>query len=86
MFEYASPAFIVRKKDGSERMVVDFRIINKETKNISFSVPIFHEFLETLAEGWIIELLDLAQGHLQVPLKQISRERLLLPTTKLVSL
>lgn len=38
--QFASPAFVVRKSDGTPRVVMDFRGINKITKLIPFPISI----------------------------------------------
>lgn len=73
--EYASPAFLVRKKDGSARMVVDYRRLNRMTKQISFPIPNFDDLIERLNGARYFVTLDLAQGYLQVPLTERAREK-----------
>lgn len=36
---YASLAFVVRKKDGSPRLVIDYRRLNAQTECIHFALP-----------------------------------------------
>ena len=73
--EYASPAFIIRKKDGSPRMVVDYRKLNKITKPINFPIPNFDDMLDKLNKAKFFITLDLALGYLQVPLSEAAREK-----------
>ena len=73
--EYASPAFIIRKKDGSPRMVVDYRKLNKITKSINFPIPNFDDMLQKLSKAKFLITLDLALGYLQVPLSEAGKEK-----------
>ena len=73
--EYASPCFIVRKKDGTPRMVVDYRPVYKQTKKLSFPIPNFDDMIEKLNGANLFITLDLAQGYLQVPLTERAKEK-----------
>ncbi|XP_023247769.1 uncharacterized protein LOC111643795 [Copidosoma floridanum] len=70
----ASPAFIVRKSDGSPRMVIDYRKLNKVTKLIHYPIPNFDDLLEKLTDTKVFAKLDLAQGYLQMPLSDESKD------------
>ena len=73
--EFASPAFLIRKKDGSGRMIVDFRKLNKVTKLVNFPIPDFDSFLQPISSAKYFITLDLAQGYLQIPLTQSAKEK-----------
>lgn len=73
--EFASPAFVVRKSDGSARMVVDYRRLNKITKTINYPIPDFDSLLERLSGAKLFITLDLAQGYLQIPLTESAKEK-----------
>ncbi|KAL7303301.1 hypothetical protein TKK_0004492 [Trichogramma kaykai] len=72
---FASPAFIVRKADGSPRMVVDYRRLNKITKSVSYPIPNFDDMLEQLNGAKFFIVLDLASGYLQIPLSGNAKEK-----------
>lgn len=72
---YASPAFIVRKKDGTPRMVVDYRKLNDNTVKIHFPLPSFDESLEYFHDSTLFITLDLASGYLQIPLSPEASEK-----------
>ena len=46
---YASPIVLVKKKDGSLRMCVDYRQLNSKTRKDSFPLPRIEESLDALA-------------------------------------
>uniref|UniRef100_A0ABD2W8I8 RNA-directed DNA polymerase n=1 Tax=Trichogramma kaykai TaxID=54128 RepID=A0ABD2W8I8_9HYME len=73
--KYASPAFIVRKKDGTPRMVVDYRRLNKVTKILPYPIPNFDDMIEKLNGAKFFITLDLAWGYLQVPLTERAKEK-----------
>ena len=72
---YASSAFIVRKRDGTGRMIVDFRRLNKITKTVPYPIPNFDDLLEKLNGAKYFITLDLACGYLQMPLSENAKEK-----------
>lgn len=42
--EFASPVFLARKKDGSPRLIPNYRKLNKITKEYNFPIPNFEDF------------------------------------------
>ncbi|KAL7292706.1 hypothetical protein TKK_0013829 [Trichogramma kaykai] len=80
--EYASPAFIVRKKDGTPRMVIDYRKLNKITKRVHFPIPNFEELLTKLNEAKFFITIDLAHGYLQMPLTENAKAKTAFITEK----
>ncbi|KAL2089536.1 hypothetical protein ACEWY4_014224 [Coilia grayii] len=48
---YASPIVLVRKKDGSLRMCVDYRQLNARTRRDAFPLPRIEESLDSLADS-----------------------------------
>ncbi|KAL7859568.1 hypothetical protein SRHO_G00147150 [Serrasalmus rhombeus] len=70
---YASPIVLVKKKDGSLRMCVDYRLLNAKTRKDAFPLPRIEESLDALSGArWFwpvvaqhLERLDLVLGWLQ---------------------
>ena len=72
--EWASPAFIVPKKEKGEwRLVVDCRGLNEQTKHDSYSLPLIDTILQKQQKKRIFTVLDLKHGYHQMPLHPDSR-------------
>ena len=72
---YASPVVLVKKKDGSLRICVDYRQLNKKTVKDAFPLPRIDESLEALSGSVYFSSLDLAHGYHQVVLDVDSRQK-----------
>lgn len=59
---YASPIVPVRKKDGSLRLCVDYRLLNGKTRKDTFPLPRIEETLDPLSGAQWFSTLDLASG------------------------
>ena len=67
--EWASPAFIVPKKEKGEwRLVVDYRGLNEQTEHDSYSLPLIDSILQKQQKSRIFTVLDLKHGYHQMPL------------------
>ena len=72
--EWASPAFIVPKKDKGEwRLVVDYRGLNEQTKHDSYSLPLIDSILQKQQKKRMFTVLDLKHGYHQMLLHEDSR-------------
>lgn len=72
---YASPIVLVRKKDGSLRMCVDYRQLNSKTRKDAFPLPRIEESLDALAGARWFSTIDLASGYNQVPVSEADRPK-----------
>ncbi|XP_031749277.1 uncharacterized protein LOC116407661 [Xenopus tropicalis] len=72
---YASPIVIVRKKDGSIRLCVDYRTLNRRTVPDQYTLPRIEETLEALNGSKWFTVMDLRSGYYQVPMASEDQEK-----------
>ena len=65
---YGAPILFVTKKDGSLRMVIDYRALNKITIRNRYPLPRIDDLLNQLQGAKYFSSMDLLSGYHQVPL------------------
>ncbi len=71
--EWSSPAFVVPKKNGKWRGVVDFRALNEATVGDSHPLPRIEDILVRQGGRSMYTIMDLKDAFHQVPLHPLSR-------------
>lgn len=65
---YSSVVILFSKSNGENRLVIDYRRLNAQTKKTNFPIPHVDDCFKCLAGCKIFCTLDLMSGYLQVPL------------------
>ncbi|EYC39420.1 hypothetical protein Y032_0656g1207 [Ancylostoma ceylanicum] len=72
---WASPVVLVKKKDGSLRVCVDYRELNKHTKQDAYPLPAIDVMLQSLQGKKVFTTLDLCSGYWQIPLSDDAKAK-----------
>ncbi|KAH7696816.1 gagpol and env protein precursor, partial [Aphelenchoides avenae] len=72
--DWSSPVVLVRKKDGSIRMCVDLRKLNKVIKLSQYPMPNINVMLQSLVGKKFFSTCDLHSGYWQIPLTPQAKE------------
>lgn len=71
--DWSSPIHVVTKKDGSYRMVIDYREVNKRIKSDTYPIPLISEILQESSGHKFYITLDLCWGFWNLGLEERSR-------------
>ncbi|GBM30936.1 Retrovirus-related Pol polyprotein from transposon 297 [Araneus ventricosus] len=72
--EYSSPVVIVRKKDGTPRVFIDFRRLNKVVVKDRFPLPLIEDILDRLQGSRVFSTIDLKNAFFHVDVNKDSRK------------
>ena len=72
---YSSPLLLVKKKDGTNRPVIDFRRINKVTVFDAESMPRVEDIYVKMATARYFSSIDFCKGYWQIPMAKEDREK-----------
>jgi hypothetical protein len=77
-----APVFFVKKKDGSLRLVQDYRALNAVTKKNKFPIPRIANLVDRLSAASIFTSMDLQWGFNNVRIKEGNKEKAAFITSK----
>ena len=76
MSSWASNALLVKKKDGTYRMCIDYRELNAKTRNLDeYMLPRIDDTIDALSHAKFFCTLDLIQGYHQVELEESAKPK-----------
>ena len=71
---WAAPSILVKRKDGSYRIVVDYRDLNKQIEKTSWPLPRINEVIDSLDGNCHFSNIDLTSGYFQTALDEESQK------------
>ena len=66
---WGAPVLFVKKKDGSFRLCIDYRGLNKVTVKNKYPLPRIDELMDQLGGAQWFSKIDLASGYHQIPIE-----------------
>ena len=74
--DWASPIVLVRKKDNSICLCVDYLKLNAQSRIDAYPMPRIEDILDKVGEAKFITTLDLARGYWQVPVADEDKHKI----------
>ena len=72
---YPTPIVVVRKKNGTIRICIDYRTLNNRTTPDQYTMPRIDDALDSLSGTLWFSLLDLRSGYYQIEMAEEDKEK-----------
>lgn len=79
---FASPVFVIKKRDGGSRFVVDLRSLNAITVPDRYPLPRISDILDSLSKAKYYSICDMSAAYWQVKIDEESKHRTAFITTE----
>jgi hypothetical protein len=73
---YGAPILLVHKKDGTLRMCIDYRALNKATVKNRYPLPRIDDLFDRLSGAKVFSRIDLRSGYYQIRIKEGDEEKI----------
>jgi hypothetical protein len=67
---FASSVVLVKKKDGTMHMCIDYKALNKKTNKNRYPIPSIDEILDELHGDLYFTKIDLRSGYHQIKMRE----------------
>ncbi|KAJ8705933.1 hypothetical protein PYW07_010710 [Mythimna separata] len=64
--EFASPVLLVKKKDGNDRLCIDYRALNKNIEKERYPLPLIDDQIDRLGQAKYYISIDMKNGFYQI--------------------
>ena len=72
---WGAPVLFVKKKDGTLRLCIDYRQLNKLTIKNKYPLPIIDDLFDQLKGASIFSKIDLRSGYHQLRIKDVDAHK-----------
>ena len=73
--DWAAPIVLMKKKDGTIRLCIDYRQLNAVSRVDAYPMPRIDDIIDQLGQDQYISTLDLTKGYWQVPVAERDRPK-----------
>jgi hypothetical protein len=77
---YGAPVLFVHKKDGTLRMCVDYRTLNKATVKNWYPLPRINDLFDRFSGAKVFSRIDLRSGYYQIQIAEGDEEKIVCRT------